>query len=189
MTGALLRYPSDIERAAFTVVIPFTKDRRAWVNAEAVNIYDGTYYRLAQEQTAAHDRVIPQTFGSVLRQYPHHVESKSLAPDGTPCAADTRGVLRRAHVTAGRLRFVGKETDRHWDQGDDLSLMQFKVMEYQPTATKVVADASLRAKVAACGRREMMRRTGVSQHTIEKILRGVPVRQATLQRVLATMNR
>ncbi len=43
---------------------------------------------LAEEQTAAHDRVIPQTFGSVLRQYPRHAESKSLAPDGTPCAAE-----------------------------------------------------------------------------------------------------
>ena len=145
--------------------------------------------RLAQEQTAAHDRVIPQTFGSVLRQYPRQGESKSLAPDGMPCAAETRGVLQRARVTAGRLRFVGKETDRHWDQGDDLSLVQFKVMEYQPTAKMVVADAKTRAQIAAYGLRELMRMTGVSQHTIEKILRGVPVRQATLQRVLAAMHR
>ena len=181
-------YPSDIERAAFTVVIPFTKDRRAWVNAEATDIYDGTHYHLAQKQTAAHDRAIPQTFGSVLRQYPRHVESKSLAPDGTPCTAETRGVLQRARVTAGRLRFVGKETDRHWDQGGDLSLVQFKVMEYQPTATKVVADAALRAQVTKCGRREMMRRTGLSQHTLEAICAGRPVRRATLQRVIAATN-
>jgi hypothetical protein len=177
----------------FSLVFSERRSRKtgqiAWVNAEAVNIYDGTHCRLAQKQTAAHDRVIPQTFGSALRQYPRHVESKSLAPDGTPCTAETRGVLQRAHVTAGRLRFVGKETDRHWDHGDDLSLLQFKVMEYQPTAKMVVADAKIRAQVAVCGRRELMRMTGVSQHTIEKILRGVPVRQATLQRVFATMNR
>lgn len=126
---------------------------------------------------------------AVLRQYPRHVESKSLAPDGTPCAAETRGALQRAHVTAGRLRFVGKETDRHRDQGDDLSLVQFKVMECQPTAKTVVADAKIRAQVVACGRREMMRRTGLSQDRLEAIPDGRPVRRATLQRVLATMSR
>jgi hypothetical protein len=101
----------------------------------------------------------------------------------------TRGLLRRASIVAGAHRHVGKETVRRWEHGEDLSLLQFKAVEYRPAATKVVADATLRAQVAACGLREMIRRTGLSQHTIEKILRRVPVRQATLQRVLATMSR
>ena len=121
----------------------------------------------------------------MLRQYPRHAESKSLAPDGTQCAVETRGVLQRAHVTAGRLRFVGKETDRHWDQGDDLSLLHFKVMEYESTAKMVVADPTLRAQIDACGRRELMRRTGMSQHTLEKIRDGRRVRCTTIQRVRA----
>jgi DNA-binding Xre family transcriptional regulator len=37
--------------------------------------------------------------------------------------------------------------------------------------------------------RALMRATGLSQHTIEKIRRGLPVRQATLRRVLATLSR
>jgi hypothetical protein len=74
-------------------------------------------------------------------------------------------------------------------QGDDLSLVQFKVREYQPTAKMVVADATLRAQIAACGRREMMRRTGLSQHTLEAICKGRSVRRATMHRVVAAMNR
>jgi hypothetical protein len=34
-----------------------------------------------------------------------------------------------------------------------------------------------------------MRKTGLSQHTIEKILAGLPVRRATLQRVIAALDR
>lgn len=177
-------YPSGIDRNAFVVVIPFTKDRAAWLDAEATNVCDGTRYRLAFEQNAAHDRVIPQTLGSILRQYPCHLESKSLAPDGSPCLSETRGVLQRAAVTVGRLRFVGKETDRHWDQGDDLSLLQFTVREYAETTTSVAADVALKARTIAFGMRPLIRKTGLSQHTLEKILRGEPVRSRTLKRVI-----
>lgn len=35
------------------------------------------------------NKLIPQTFGYVLRLYLCHPEAKSLAPDGTTCGADT----------------------------------------------------------------------------------------------------
>ena len=63
-------------------------------------------------------------------EYQEHPEAKSLAPDGTPCEADTNGLLRRAHVIAGELRYVGKETDRKWEEGDDFSVLEFKTTEY-----------------------------------------------------------
>jgi hypothetical protein len=37
------------------------------------------------------------------------LKSRSLAPDGTLCTADTKGLLKRAHVVAGGIRYVGKE--------------------------------------------------------------------------------
>jgi hypothetical protein len=36
--------------------------------------------------------------------------------------------------------------------------------------------------------RELMRMTGLSQHTIEAIRAGKPVRRATLQRVISALN-
>lgn len=90
---------------------------------------------------------------------------------------------------AGEHVPIGKETDRRSEHGGDLSLLQVKGMAYRQARTTVVADATLRAKMRACGVRALMRKTGLSQHTIEKILGGAPVRQATLRRVLATMNR
>jgi hypothetical protein len=52
---------------------------------------------------------------------------KSLALDGSPCDADTVGLLRRALIVAGNVIPVGKETDRHWEQGEDPSMMDFDI--------------------------------------------------------------
>jgi hypothetical protein len=52
-------------------------------------------------------------------QCPEHL-AKSLCPDGEPCKADTRGLLGRSHIVAGKHRRIGKEHDRRWEEGDDL---------------------------------------------------------------------
>jgi len=44
--------------------------------------------------------VLVQTFEMVFQQYHRHPESKSFAPAGTPCKADSAGLLKRYPVTA-----------------------------------------------------------------------------------------
>ena len=183
LIDAVIGHPTG-DRDRFTLIAPFTKHRDEWWSSPCINVHDGARYALAPEQTAQFDAVIPQTFGYVLRLYPYHPESKSLAPDGSPCSTYTCGLLRRASVLAGTQRYVGKETDRRWEHGEDLSLMQFKGVEYRPGRTMVVADASVRAQMSTIGLRELMRTTGVSQHTLEAIRSGRPVRRTTLQRVI-----
>lgn len=51
--------------------------------------------------------VFPSQFRRLLIECQEHPEANSLAPDGTPCKADTSGLLQRADVTAGELRYVG----------------------------------------------------------------------------------
>jgi hypothetical protein len=87
-------------------------------------------------------------------------------------------------VTAGHHHFVGKETDRRWEYGEDLSLRQFKVMEYRPATGVTVADPAVREQVAARGIRALMRDTGLSQHTLEAVRNGQRVRGTTIQRLL-----
>jgi hypothetical protein len=92
-------------------------------------------------------------------------------------------VLQRASVIAGQQHFVGKETDRRWEFGDDLSVLRSKSMEYRPRTT--VADVKLREQVAAAGVRALMRVTNLSQ--LEAIRAGRRVRNATIQRVIAAL--
>jgi hypothetical protein len=173
-------YPTGVDPSHFTLITPFTKQRERWTDAECINVRDGKSYRLAPCQSSKLDKVIPQTFGYVLRLYRYHPESKSLAPDGTPCLGNTGGLLQRTSVIAIKQRYVGKETDRRWEQGEDLSLVHFTPVEYSPIGKAIVADAALLSEMAKHAMRGLMRKTGLSQHTLEAIRQSKPVRDRTL---------
>jgi hypothetical protein len=150
-----------------------------------VNIFDGEIYRLALEQSPKLDKVIPRTYGHVLHLYTKHPEAKSLAPDGTPCTCETCGLLQRSSVIAASRRYVGKETDRRWEQGEDLSLVEFKAVEYQDSK-QVVASDEIKERILKTGIRKVERETGVSHHTIDRILKGEQVRRKTLAKIVTT---
>ncbi len=173
-------YPAGVDPNHFTLITPFTKQQERWIEAECINVCDGKTYRLALNQSAKLDKAIPQTFGYILRLYPCHPESKSLAPDGSPCSTTTRGLLQRACVTADKFRYVGKETDRRWEQGEDLSLTSFSPVEYSASGKMAIADAALLEEMSKRPMREMMRKTRLSQHTLEAIRDRKAVRSRTL---------
>jgi hypothetical protein len=73
------------------------------------------------------------------------------------------------------------------EHGEALTVLDPRMTEISPM--RAVADAGLKAKIRACGMRPLMRKTGLSQHTLEKILAGQAVRRATLERVVAAIGR
>ncbi len=176
-------HPADVDNSRFTLVTSFTSKRGEWLKSECINIFDGKIYQLALEQTAQLDKVIPRTYAHVLYLYTKHPEAKSLAPDGTPCTCDTRGLLQRSSVTAASRRYVGKETDRRWEQGEDLSLVEFTSFEYQQSK-QAVAGEDIKNDILKFGIRKLERDTGVSHHTLNKILKGEPVRRKTLAKIV-----
>ena len=149
---------------------------------------DGKVYKLALRQTGNLDKAIARTYAHILYLYTKHPEAKSLAPDGTPCTCDTWGLLKRSSVVAASRRYVGKETDRRWEQGEDLSLVEFKAFEYQQSK-QVVAGEDIKADILKIGIRKLERETGVSHHTLEKVLKGEPVRRKTLAKVVKQLPR
>jgi hypothetical protein len=187
LIDGVVGYPAGIDREQFTLIRPFTKNRNSWLSGDYVNIYDGNHYSLSLTQTPKFDKVIPQTFGYILRLYLLHPESKSLAPDGTPCGANTHGLLQRMHVIAAQPRYIGKETDRKWEQGGDLSLLQFKPAQFDELGKMAKADPALIEQIAAVPIKALVRKANVDRNTIRKMLRGVPVRRATIQRVAAAL--
>ncbi|MGB6633236.1 MAG: hypothetical protein WBE52_18495, partial [Terriglobales bacterium] len=128
-------------------------------------------------------RAIPKNFFLLLDSYQNHPEAKSFGADGKPCQFDTRGLLQRAHVLANWPPiYTGKESDRHWEEGEDLSLLEFKAVHYNRKGN-VVADDEQLARIAKVPKREFMRR-GINQHTLEKICRKEPVRAMKLANCL-----
>jgi len=94
--------------------------------------------------------------------------------------------LQRAHIIANWPPiYIGKESDKHWEEGEDLSLLEFKTIEYRRKGYAIATDEQLE-KVAKVPKREFMRR-GINQHTLEKICNGKPVRTSKLVECLKVL--
>lgn len=78
---------------------------------------------------------------------------------------------------------MGKETDRRWEQGEDLSLLEFKAVEYEGSK-QVIASDEIKEQILKTGIRKLERETGVSHHTIDRILKGENVRRKTLAKIV-----
>jgi len=155
-------------------------NRSKWRSLTGINLFDGLTYQIAMSPTARQDKVIPESFRIILRQYLRKPEVKSLAPDGSLCVGTTEGLLRRTKIVAGGVIPVGKETDRRWEQGEDPSMLDSKIHVYETPRNMAVAEPAERKSWAAVGVRRLMRKSGLSQKTIYKILAGDPVRRDTL---------
>lgn len=178
--------PQNVDPNKFTLITPFSSERDQWMKSKCLNIhdYESPVYRLADEYDGR--GAIPKNFFMLLDSYQSHPEAKSLGPDGKPCEFDTRGLLRRAHVDANWPPiYIGKESDRHWEEGEDLSLLEFKAIEYRRRGNAVASDEQL-ARIAKVPKREFMRR-GINQHTLEKICRLEPVRASKFAQCLKVL--
>jgi len=89
----------------------------------------------------------------------------------------------RAHITANWPPvYIGKKHDRHFGQGEDLTLLDFQVIQYRRKGNAVATDEQLE-RIAKVPKREFMRR-GMNQHTLEKICKREPVRAEKLAECL-----
>ena len=141
-----------------------------------IDIHDGSTHRL-NEATLF---VVPQTFEMFFTQYTRHPEYKSLAPDGTSWKAESRGLLKRYPVTASGFHLIGKETERGWEQSEDISTLLPSLMRYQNGS---VAGEQLRQRLLHISLDVLERETGLSRHTILRARRGERVHPRSLQRL------
>jgi hypothetical protein len=178
--------PQNVDPNKFTLITPFSSERKEWMRSKCINIHDhqSPVYELTNEYDGR--RALPKNFFMLLDSYQNHPEAKSLGPDGKQCEFDTRGLLQRACIVASWPPiYIGKESERHWEEGEDLSLLDFKAIQYSRKGN-AVADEDQLARIARVPKREFMRR-GINQHTLEKICRREPVRAIKLARCLKVL--
>jgi hypothetical protein len=173
-------YPSGFDKSTFLFITPMETDRRKWPFLTGINLFDGQTYQISMNLTRRQNKVVPDSFRIILNQYLKKPEVKSLAPDGTPCVGTTQGLLRRTEIVAGQLIPVGKETDRQWEHGGHTSMLDFKLHEYRTVIKTATADKSDRDRWAKIPRRELIRKSRLSQKAVYAILQGKPVRKQTL---------
>jgi len=168
----------DLSGSPITLLGPFEKDPARWVEMPYINIHDGTTHTLNPPTLLA----MPQTFGTIFSQYVKHPEYKSLAPDGGMCEADTHGLLRRYPVTANaEFHLIGKETERGWEQAEDISTLLPSLKRYEQRTHTVSELLSERLRKMSLN--ALQRESGLSRNTILRARRGKRVHPRSLQRL------
>lgn len=165
----------DLAGSPITLLGPFEKNPARWMEMPYINIHDGTTHTLDPPTLMA----MPQTFGTIFSQYVKHPEYKSLAPDGDPCEADSCGLLQRYPVTASEFILIGKETERGWEQAEDISTLLPSLKCYERNSGTV--DQSLRERLLRMSLNAIQKDTGLSRNTILRARRAQQVHPKSLK--------
>jgi hypothetical protein len=175
-------HPTHADPQRFALMAPFTSDASRWCGLTYINMHDGSECRLGAPGQRLACEAEALTYGEIVARYWWHPEAKSLGPDGQPCHPRTRGLLQRLPVTASTFHWIGKETDRRWDQEDDLSLIDPMLVEYRPNETdQIVTDADLAQQLRQFSIRQFARASGHSPTTIKAARRGERLRRETIE--------
>jgi hypothetical protein len=72
---------------------------------------------------------------------------------------------------------VGKETDRKWEEGDEIIVLEFAATEYGRKG-KVIASEEIKAAIQSIGINRCARESGFDRKNfIRKLVRGNPVKR------------
>jgi len=175
-------FPTRSKDKDFLLIAPFNSHSKTWYGPHYINVHDGKRVRLVRLAGKTSSEASPQTLEHVVRIHQLHAESKSLAPDGTPCIPLTRGLLQRNRITAvGKSRTIGKETDRKSEQEEDPSIFEPTLVEYRENETaRVTTDTKLQTMILNDGRsvRELANRTGLNPSTVQGARSGKRIRKS-----------
>lgn len=131
-----------------------------------------------------------------VEQHRFHPEPKFCAPDGQPCGPGTCCLLQRRHVQIGRKIPIRKESNRRWQEGEDLSVLQAYEQELESTATEyvrakgklrhsshAVASPQVRDWLQAVSLSLISQITGIKREHLRAIRDGKRGRRKTLARL------
>jgi hypothetical protein len=175
------------------LVSAFSSKQQEWFDLECVNVHDGKKYKMLNcnttDRNIPYNVVFPSQFGHLITHYQQHPEAKSLGPDGNSCKAETKGLLKRAHVIAKEIRYIGKETDRKWEEGDEISLLEFSAIEYGRKG-KVIASDDVKTAIQKIGINKCARESGFDRKNfIRKLVRGIPVKRTSYNELVRWLQR
>jgi hypothetical protein len=184
--------PILIQRAPdCTLIAPFSKHPEEWLTQDYVEIHTGSTVKLFKQYHGK--KLIPQTLSGILWRHYLHPEDKSLSPDGGRCDAFTRGLLLRRPIEAMTpFVTIGKEVERKAQEGEDISALEnagpIRYQAGQTTRTHA-ADARLIIRARRFPKRRLIRESRVSQHAIERFLKGARVHPSTRAKLAKTIEK
>jgi hypothetical protein len=125
-----------------------------------------------------------KTYKDALAQYHLRPEHKFLNGNH----AD-RGITRRRHVRAIAVRYIGKESNRWEEQyylgANDSADIHYRLNLPEPKPLLVW----VRERISEIGQRRVARESGLARRTIERVMQGKKIRDATIATLCGCVSR
>lgn len=109
-----------------------------------------------------------RTYRDVMAEYRVHPEAKSAGPDGEPCGAATVGLLGRRDIVAGRIRYIGKESNALEEVDADLVHDLDEVSTEYVDARRDVWSAEVMPRLRETATAYVARALGVNVSTVKR---------------------
>ena len=78
---------------------------------------------------------------------------------------------------AGEIRYIGKETDRKWEESDEIGVLEFAANEYCQKG-KVIATEDVKSAICELGVNKCARESEFDRKNfIRKLVRNIPVKR------------
>jgi hypothetical protein len=158
----------NVNPSEFALAAPMESDQTKWIGSRCTNICDPEderKYKITtdpMESVLSPGIILVNDFRHRAHTYIQHPESKALAPDGSPCTGNTRGLLQRAHIIVDKVKRISKECDRRWEDGEDADAIEFEPPNYDNNERDfkdyVVPREKLIRKIKKLGIRRLIRR-------------------------------
>jgi hypothetical protein len=180
--------PTTANPDQFTLIAAFNDDPSTWFTIPWVNIHNGRWFYLAPLEKKQNFEASPYTIADIVNLYHIHPESKSLAPDGSPCGWHTEGLLKRTWIVADGFEYIGKESDRKWEQDDDINMLFPLLPLYRPDETeKLIGSSPSQASCRSVSKRKLAALTGMSTRTVQAARKGRRIRKSTARKIAAAL--
>lgn len=184
---APLGEPESHPSGPIRLIASYENDPRKWPELDWIDRHhpkDGPYTITCnphRDETTPPNSAIVTSYRTVLTNYLHHPEHKYAAPDGAPCAVETRGLLHRHPVHIRTLREIGKEANKIDEIRSGLIGAQDTTMVYEEGDYGL--ENALR-QLAGLPGRQLARMLRCDYTTINRIRRGQAPRRDLRTRIL-----
>ena len=180
----------NVDPSQFAVAAPMESDQTKWIHSRCTNICDPEdkrKYKITTDPMASvlsPETILVSDFHYRAHTYLQHPESKALAPDGSPCKGNTRGLLQRAHIVIDKVHRISKECDRRWEDGEDADAIEFEPPNYdknkeRDSKDRMVAREKFIRKIKKIGDSKLIKH-GCSRKILERIRRKEMVQTSIL---------
>src|SRR6266566_10024379 len=106
--------------------MPFSTNHNERENTKAIDTRTGKSFSIyaGVDPKGRTRKIEVKTYGQIVGAYIRPTQKPNLlTATATRAATLPKGCLRRCHIVAGAHRYIGKETSRRWEQGDDMSMV------------------------------------------------------------------